>query len=108
MTDLLLRLSFPLFAASTGVVKNCDTNCDTGLPVVGAGTLQLQTILQVVFGVLAAVAVLMIVIAGLKFVIAQGDPQRVARSRETIIYALVGLAIAVSAELFVSFTLGRL
>lgn len=108
---LPLLHSLVRFAAdtSTGTVgMGCDTNCDTGLPAVGAGSAELQMILKVTFGILAAVAVLLIVIAGLKFTISQSDPQEVAKARETIIYAVVGLVIAISAEIFVSFVLNRL
>ena len=89
---------------------NCDntTSCDTGLPVVGAGSDQLHEILRILFGILAAVAVLMIVIAGMRFVIAQGNPQDVAKARKTIIYSVVGLAVALTAEAIVSLVLSRL
>lgn len=107
---------------STGIDGNADkvcapntstpqpgTNpCDTGLPVVGAGSDQLKIILQIVFGVMAAAAVLIIVIAGLRFVISQGNPQETAKARNTIIYAAAGLLIALTAETIVSFVLTKL
>lgn len=82
--------------------------CDTGLPVASSGTGQLQTALQIIFGVAAALAVLMIVIAGFRFITAQGNPQEVGKARATIIYALVGLLVAVTAEGIVALTLGHL
>ncbi len=82
-------------------------SCATGLPVVSASSSQLQQILQIVFGIIAAVAVLVIVIAGLRFVIAQGNPQDIAKARNTIIYAVVGLLIAISAEVIVSLVLSN-
>ncbi len=80
----------------------------TNLPHAGAGHNQLQQILQIVFGVLAAVAVLMIVIAGLRFVTADGNPQEVSKAKGTIVYALVGLLIAISAEAIITLTLSHL
>jgi len=95
-------------AGTSATVQNgCDTDCSTGLPVVDASSANLQHILQIFFGIIAVVAVLFIVIAALKFVTASGDPQEVAKARNTIIYALVGLIIAISAEVFVAFLLNR-
>ena len=83
-------------------------NYTTGLPHASASSTNLQQILQIVFGVVGALAVLFIVIAGLRFVLAQGDPQDVAKARSTIIYALVGLLIALAAEAIVSLALHHL
>ena len=96
--------------AATAYVQSCPqgADCDTGLPTVNAGPDQLQHILQLAFGIIAAVAVLFVVIGGLRLVISEGNPQDTAKARNTIIYAVVGLIIAVSAEGFVTFILGRL
>lgn len=81
--------------------------CDTGLPMVAAGHDQLQQILQIVFGTLAAISVLMLVISGLRFITAQGNPQETAKARNTIVYAVIGLVISVSAEAIVAFVLSK-
>ncbi len=83
------------------------TICDTGLPKVNASSTQLHDFLGIAFGALAALAVLMIVIAGLRLITAQGDPNEIAKARKTIIYAVAGLAIALSAEAIVAFVLGK-
>ena len=82
-------------------------SCDTGLPKIGASPDELKTILQLTFGIVSAIAVLIIVIGGFRFVLSEGNPENAAKARETIIYALVGLAIALSAEAIVSFVLNR-
>ncbi|HET7060358.1 MAG TPA: hypothetical protein VFH99_03535 [Candidatus Saccharimonadales bacterium] len=91
----------------------CDDNgngagCHTGLPTVNAGSNQVQDILKIAFAVLAALAVLFIVIAGLRFITAQGNPQEVSKAKSTIVYALVGLLVALLAEALVAFVLGKL
>ncbi|HEX3568538.1 MAG TPA: hypothetical protein VHT70_02565 [Candidatus Saccharimonadales bacterium] len=104
-----LLINAHLFAAGSAVA-NCpegDTSCDTGLPLSTAGSGSIHTALQITFGVLAVVAVVVIVLAGFRLVITQGDSQAVAKARQTIIYAVVGLMIALSAELIVSFVLNR-
>lgn len=88
---------------------NCSTSgCDTHLPIVGASSHSLQAILQIVFGVIGAVALIFVIIAGLQFVTSQGDPQAAAKARQTVIYAIIGLVIALSAEVIVKFVLGRI
>ncbi|MGC1176499.1 MAG: hypothetical protein WA843_00350 [Candidatus Saccharimonadales bacterium] len=81
--------------------------CSTGLPLVTAGSDQLHQVLQIVFAVAAALAVLMIVVAGLRFITAQGNPQEVSKARSTIAYALVGLLVALAAEAIVSLVLNN-
>lgn len=79
-----------------------------GLPKVDADENTLQDILQIFFGVIGALAVLMIVVSGLRYVLAGGDTQRAAQAKSGILYALVGLAIAVSAQAIVYFVASRL
>lgn len=61
-----------------------------------------QTVLGIVFGVIGAVSFLIIVIAGMRYMLAQGDPNATRQAKDTIIYALVGLVIAITAESIVS------
>ncbi|MBC7707770.1 hypothetical protein H7Y63_00930 [Polaromonas sp.] len=102
-------LSNAVISAATATV-NCleGTPCDTGLPVVNASSGLLQTVLQLVFGVLAVLAVIVITIAGIRFIVESTNPQETARARSTIIYALIGLTIALSGEFIVSFVLDQL
>jgi hypothetical protein len=82
--------------------------CDTGLPTTKADQGNLGIIMQLAFGIIGGIASLIIIIAALSMVSAQGDPGKVTKARQTIIFAAVGLAIAVSAEAIVTFTLNKL
>jgi len=73
------------------------------LPTPGTDDNTIATVLSTLFGVLGAVAFLIIVIAGLRYMVANGDPSSTAKARNTIIYALVGLAVAVSGYAIVTF-----
>jgi len=100
--------SIVIFASSAAVLCTTGAACGTtDLPVVGASGASIASIFQLVFGVIGSLAVLIIVVAGLRFILANGDPQTVSQARNTIIYAAVGLAIAVSAEIIVTFVLGH-
>lgn len=64
-------------------------------------------ILSIVFGILGAVALLMIVISGLRYITSDGDPQKAGSAKSGIVYALVGLAVAVLAQAIVVFVVRR-
>lgn len=96
------------YAASGSASCGDAGTCPTNLPVVGASSKEVQQILQIIFGALAALSVLMIVIAGLRFITAQGNSSEISKARGTIIYAIAGLVIALIAEAIVGFVLGKL
>ncbi|MCL4358103.1 pilin [Patescibacteria group bacterium] len=75
------------------------------MPTVNASSSELHTILQVFFGILGALAVLFIVIGGLRYTISGGDPQAMSRAKMTILYAIIGLVVALFAEAIVTFVL---
>lgn len=80
---------------------------DPGLPKASPDT-DLTVILQITFGIIGAIAVLMIIIAGFRFTAAQGNPQTAAKARRSILFAAIGLFVSLSAEAVVTFVLGRL
>ncbi len=67
----------------------------------------IQNGLQIIFGIAGAVAFLIIVYAGLKYTLSQGDPAGTAKAKDTIVYAIVGLIIAVLAFAIVRLVVGR-
>lgn len=79
-----------------------------GLPEVQADGNTVATVMQVVFGVFGAVSVLVVTIAGFMYIISQGDPQRIAKAKDTIIYAIIGLIVSMSGWAIVTFVIGRL
>lgn len=113
MPYLMLGLhNLAMFAVTADCSEGSGTlKCETGLPAVGGSkgvsNHQVGQLLTIVFGVIAAVAVLMIVIAGFRLVMAQGNPQEIAKARNTIVYALIGLVVALTAEAIVAFALGK-
>jgi uncharacterized membrane protein YidH (DUF202 family) len=100
-----------MIAISTIVSSVCTnitgTDCSNGLPHAAANSSNVHRLLQVMFGILGALAVLMIVIGALNFINSEGDSQKAANARSVMIYSLVGLVIALSAEIIVSFVLGH-
>jgi len=56
----------------------------------------LQRLTNWLFTILLIVAVIFIIIAGFYFVTAQGDPEKVHRARNFVLWALVGVGVAVA------------
>jgi len=74
----------------------------------GAGDTSVGRLLSVLLGLAGGIALLVIVVAGFRFVTSQGNPDATARSRNTIIYALIGLVICTLAYSIVTFVLERI
>ncbi len=67
----------------------------------------LNVILNVVIGVIGFIAVAMIVMGGISFATSQGDTSKVAKARNTILYGVVGLVVAILAFAIVNFVLAN-
>jgi hypothetical protein len=95
------------FFAASGECGGSSTILDTScLSHAQAGSGALSTALNIVFGITASIAVLMIVIGGLRYVLAHGDPNGTAQARNTMIYAVVGLLVTMAAFAIVTFVVG--
>jgi TRAP-type C4-dicarboxylate transport system permease small subunit len=73
---------------------------------VGSGTI--KTALSLATGIAAAVAFLLIILGGLKYVTSEGDPDSVTKAKNTILYALVGLIISMTALAIVTFVVKKI
>jgi len=90
--------------ASADVCQDNNTNGQN--PIYGpSGILtSLTRILSIVLGV---VAVITIIIAGLKMITSGGDSSGVSTARRALIYAVIGLFVAAIAQALVVFVLSR-
>lgn len=79
-----------------------------GIPKATADQSKIQTVVNIAFSIFGAVALLIISIAGFRFVIHQGEPAEMTKQRNSIIYAVIGLAVTLSAWAIVSFVIGKL
>ena len=76
------------------------------LPDVPAETI-LGGTLNIVFAVLGSVSLIVMTIQGIRYALSSGDEKKTTEARNGIIYALVGLAIALSAWSIVNFTINK-
>jgi uncharacterized membrane protein YidH (DUF202 family) len=65
-------------------------------------------VINVTLIIMGAVAFLMLVIAGLRYTISQGDATKVADSKRMIIYTFVGLMVIALSATIVNFVLDKL
>lgn len=102
----------PAYADTASKQKVCEgidvtgTSCtapgeDTGISgLVGA----IVNILSLIVGI---AAVIMLIIGGLKYVTSGGDSNAISSAKNTILYALVGVVVAVLAQFLVHFVINK-
>lgn len=61
--------------------------------------------INIILWVVGVAAVIVIIVAGLKYVTSSGNPSAVSSAKTTILYAVIGLVIAVTAYAIVNFVL---
>ena len=65
-----------------------------------------STITNVLLFILGAISVIMIIIGGLRYVISGGNSTNVTAAKNTILYAIVGVIIALLSYAIINFVLG--
>ena len=68
----------------------------------------IKLILTAVFSIIGVVAVVMIILGGISYATSQGDPGKVKKGKDTILYGVIGLIVALLAFAIVNFVLGAL
>ncbi len=64
-----------------------------------------QTIINTIIYVIGIIAVIMIILGGISYATSQGDAAKVKKGKDTILYGIVGLVIAILAYAIVNFVL---
>jgi hypothetical protein len=80
----------------------------SSLPKTPATAATVKNILTIVFSVVGALALLFITIGGFRYVLSQGDAQATGKAKNTILYALIGLMVAIMGQVIVTFVIGRI
>lgn len=64
-----------------------------------------QTITNVMLYVIGAISVIMLIIGGIRYVVSGGDSSAVTSAKNTILYAVVGIVVAILAYALVNFVI---
>ena len=67
----------------------------------------IKTVINVFSIVVGVVAVIMIIVGGLKYITSGGDSGNITSAKNTILYAIVGLIVVALAQIIVRFVLER-
>lgn len=79
----------------------CDAQDDDVYDLIG-------NIISVLLFIIGVIAVIMIVISGLKYVTSNGDTNQVTSAKNTILYSVIGLIVAIMAYGIVEFVIDAL
>jgi len=79
-------------------------NCGTSPVTLDVGiTRTINTLLYIV----GVSAVIVIIVAGLRYVLSGGDPKNTTAAKDTILYAVIGIVVTLLAYAIVNFVIGR-
>lgn len=65
-------------------------------------------IINVIIGIVGFIAVIMIIIGGISYSTSAGDAGKVKKAKDTIMYGIIGLVVAILAFAIVNFVLGAI
>ena len=68
---------------------------------------RIKTIVNILLYILGAIAVVMIVIGGIRYTTSNGDSGSIKSAKDTILYAVIGLIVAILAYSIVNFVLAQ-
>ena len=93
---------YNLAACGTGningiIIPNCN----------GADRSPVEAVIKIVIGVAASLSVLFVTIGAFRYSASTGDPANITKAKNTIIYALLGLVVSITAYGIVTFVIGR-
>lgn len=81
---------------------------DSPFPQITSTSGVLTNVLNLVFGIIGGLALITVTYGGLKYVLSRGEPAQTAKAKDTILYALIGLAVSILASVIVNFVIGKL
>jgi hypothetical protein len=94
--------------ACEGLQQLGGTNCpqNGGNPQGKIGSLA-KSVVEIISYIAGVAAIIMIVVSGIKYTTSGGDSAQVSSAKTTLIYALIGVAVASLAQFMVHFILNR-
>lgn len=112
IASLVLSVGFGamvLAPASYAACKSASSCVSSGLHATGGTSSKtsindiISTVVNVLLFLVAAISVIMIIIGGIKYTVSQGDSSAISTAKNTILYAVIGLMVAIFAYAVVNF-----
>ncbi len=107
IAPVIVSAATPKDAVCEGVgLGSGGTGCGTpaGSPDVNA---TIKTGLQIFAAIVGIIAVVMIIVGGLRYMMSGGDSGKTAAAQNTVLYAAIGLVVAAMAQVIAQFVLKR-
>jgi len=117
---VLLFMSFGLLVYAQPQTTTAQANlaCDGLSPITDGGdcvtnasepdiSTTIKSILNILSIVAGVIAVVMVMVAGLRFITSQGDSGKISSARSAVIYAIVGLVIVALSQIIVQFVIEK-
>ena len=98
---------FEIFAAAGQVKINTTGPGAVNIPTVSAVDV-LGGVLDGIYFIVGAAAVIIIILAGYSFMSAAYDPAKIAKAKNAILYSVVGLIVVIIAFFITQFILGKM
>lgn len=78
---------------------------DASAPSLGS---RIKDVVNIILYILGAIAVVMIVIGGIRYVLSNGESGAIKSAKDTILYSVIGLIVAILAYSIVNFVVSNL
>ncbi|MDQ5943306.1 MAG: hypothetical protein QG675_74 [Patescibacteria group bacterium] len=82
-------------------------NCAQGTNVPTSLNVEVQNITNLLLTAIGVISVIMIIIGGIRYAVSGGDDAGVKSAKDTILYAVIGVVVALLAYAIVNFVLDR-
>jgi hypothetical protein len=92
-------------AGAINVFKDCPEGSTTAVCEAKADTVQgpVQTVISTLLIAIGIIAVIMIIIGGIRYTLSNGDASQIKSAKDTVLYSVIGLIVAMLAYAIVNF-----
>lgn len=95
-----------LCSGAGGSIKG--SSCDTPGKSLAGKSGYVSGITNTLITIAGAIAVIVIIIGGIRYITSTGDATRVKQAKDTILYGVIGLIVVIMAYAIVNFVIGHL
>ena len=89
-------------AASSSAIPSDQTCATQVIGSIGCIPYFLRNVVNAAFVLAAAIAVILIIISGIRLLLSGGDPERVARAKRSLTFTIIGLVIVLLAFVIIN------
>jgi len=86
--------------------SGCLVEGASGGACTGGETPLFQTITNVLLFIIGAISVIMLIVGGIRYTVSGGDSAQITSAKNTILYAIIGIIVAILAYAIVNFVIG--